>query len=89
MQLKKDILRLFLLSYAMCFCRISNRMKNKYPTAEHFIKKRLLTETEHKLLKTKNVDGWFVKWATPQLWVNRMACNVDKDIKSLNPHIKD
>ena len=89
MQLKKDILRLCLLSYSMCFCRISNRMKNRYPKAEDFIKKRLLTENEHKLLQTKNVDGWLVKWATPQLWVNRMVCNVDKDLKSLNPDIKD
>ena len=68
---------------------INNRLKNKYPKAEDFIKKRLLTENEHKLLKTKTEDGWLIKWATPQLWVNRMICNVDKDVKSLNPHIKD
>ena len=32
-----------------------------------------------------------IKWATPQLWVNRLACNVEnkKSLQSLNPHIKD
>ena len=91
MQLKKDIMRLFLLSYAMCFCRISVRLKCKLPSAQDFIKKRLLTENEYKLLKTKTKDGWLIKWATPQLWVNRLACNVEnkKSLQSLNPHIKD
>ena len=91
MQLKKDIMRLLLLSYAMCFCRISVRLKCKLPSAQDFIKKRLLTENEYKLLKTKTKDGWLLKWATPQLWVNQLACNVEnkKSLQHLNPHIKD
>ena len=91
MQLKKDIMRLFLLSYAMCFCRISIRLKRRLPSAQYFIKKRLLTENEYKLLKTKTKDGWLIKWATPQLWVNQLACNVENktSLQHLNPHIKD
>lgn len=91
MQFKKDIMRLLLLSYAMCFCRISIRLKSKLPSAQDFIEKRLLTEKEYKLLKTKTKDGWLIKWATPQLWVNRLACNVEnkKSLQVLNPHIKD
>ena len=91
MQLKKDIMRLLLLSYAMCFCRISVRLKSKLPSAQDFIDKRLLTEKEYKLLKTKTKDGWLIKWATPQLWVNRLACNVEnkKSLQDLNPNIKN
>ena len=91
MQLKKDIMRLLLLSYAMCFCRISVRLKSKLPRAQDFIDKRLLTEKEYKLLKTKTKDGWLIKWATPQLWVNRLACNVEnkKSLQYLNPNIKN
>ena len=91
MQLKKDIMRLLLLSYAMCFCRISVRLKSKLPSAQDFIEKRLLTEKEYKLLKTKTKDGWLIKWATPQLWVNRLACNVEnkKSLQDLNPNIKN
>ena len=91
MQFKKDIMRLLLLSYAMCFCRISVRLKSKLPSAQDFIDKRLLTEKEYKLLKTKTKDGWLIKWATPQLWVNRLACNVEnkKSLQNLNPNIKN
>ena len=91
MQLKKDIMRLLLLSYAMCFCRISVRLKSKLPSAQDFIDKRLLTEKEYELLKTKTKDGWLIKWATPQLWVNRLACNVEnkKSLQNLNPNIKN
>ena len=91
MKVKKDIIRLFLLSYAMCFCRISVRVKCKLPSANAFIEKRLLTEKEHKLLKTKTKDGWLVKWETPLLWANRLATNFENksSLQDINPHIKD
>ena len=92
LQLKKDIFRLALLSYAMCFCRISTRLKNKLPNAKAFIKKGLMTDSEYKLLRGRTESGWLVKWVTPQLWINRIACNVDgKNLKDLkeNKHVKD
>ena len=89
MQFKKDIIRLFLLSWTMCFCRISRRLKEHLPGPKDFIRKGLMRENEFKLLKTKSPDGWLEKWATPLLWVNKMACNVDKNVEDLNPHVED
>ena len=92
LQLKKDIFRLALLSYAMCFCRISTRLKNILPDAEAFIEKGLMTEGEYKALQANTKSGWLVKWVTPQLWINRIACSVDgKNLTKLteNKDIKD
>ena len=92
LQLKKDIFRLALLSYAMCFCRISTRLKNKLPDAQAFIEKGLMTKGEYKVLQENTKSGWLVKWVTPQLWINRIACSVDgKNLKKLteNKDIED
>ena len=78
---KKDIVRLFLLSWTMCFCRISTRLRRKFNTPLVFNSMRLLTRKEYNKLKTKNVDGWLEKWSTPLLWANKMICNVDKETK--------
>jgi hypothetical protein len=78
---KKDIVRLFLLSWTMCFCRISTRLRRKFKSPEIFNSMRLITRKEYNKLKTKNVDGWLEKWSTPLLWANKMICTVDKEMK--------
>ena len=92
LQLKKDIFRLALLSYSMCFCRISTRLKKKLPDAKAFIEKGLMTESECIALQANTHSGWLLKWVTPQLWINRIACTVDgTSLKNLNENkdIKD
>ena len=80
-QFKKDICRLFLLSWTMCFCRISCRLKKKFSNPESFIQKGLMTNAEYQKLKTGNDDGWLERWATPLLWANKMVWNVKKECK--------
>ena len=78
---KKDIVRLFLLSWTMCFCRISTRLRRKFNSPQMFNSMRLLTRKEYNKLKTKNKDGWLEKWSIPLLWANKMICIVDKEMK--------
>lgn len=80
-QFKKDICRLFLLSWTMCFCRISCRLKKKFNSPEIFIQKGLMTRLEFQKLQTGNDDGWLERWATPLLWADKMAWNVKKECK--------
>lgn len=85
---KKDIVRLFLLSWTMCFCRISTRLRRKFKNPKMFNLTQLLTRKEYKKLKTKNPDGWLEKWSTPLLWANKMICNVDKEMKDSKGNIQ-
>jgi hypothetical protein len=80
MQFKKDIIRYFLLSWAMCFCRISRRLKHNLPDSKAFLKKDLLKKAELKQLNSNTNDGWLEKWATPLLWISKMSCNVSKNV---------
>ena len=87
-QLKKDIVRLALLSWAMCFCRISKPLRAKLSKPEAFNKKRLLTKEEFNQLKIIELNSdiedsgcWFENWAIPLLWINKMVLSVDKQTK--------
>ena len=85
---KKDIVRLFLLSWTMCFCRISTRLRRKFKSPKVFNSMRLLTRKEYKQLKTKNEDGWLEKWSTPLLWANKLICTVDKEMKDTKGNLQ-
>ena len=86
-QFKKDITRLFLLSWTMCLCRISKPLKDVFPGSKSFNGKKLLTKKEYDQLKTDTDDDcWLEKWTTPLLWVNKMICSVSKDTKVLDHH---
>ena len=85
---KKDIVRLFLLSWTMCFCRISTRLRRKFKSPKVFNSMRLLTKIEYNQLKTKNEDGWLEKWSTPLLWANKLICNVEKEMKDAKGNIQ-
>ena len=85
-QFKKDIVRLALLSWTMCFCRISKPLKAKLSKPEIFNKKRLLTRKEFSQLKISELNSnkedsgcWFENWTVPLLWINKMVCTVDKE----------
>ena len=78
---KKDICRLFLLSWTMCFCRVSTRLKKQYNSPEAFYKKGLLSKKEYQKLQTGNDDGWLERWCTPLLWADKMVWNVKKECK--------
>ena len=81
-QFKKDIARLFLLSWTMCLCRISKPLKQAFPTPKSFSEKMLLTKIEYNQLKTDTDDDcWLEKWCTPLLWINKMINSVGKDTK--------
>ena len=81
-QFKKDIARLFLLSWTMCLCRISKPLKDAFPTPKSLSDKMLLTKTEYNQLKTDTDDDcWLEKWSTPLLWINKMINSVGKDTK--------
>ena len=81
-QLKKDIVRLSLLSWTMCLCRISKPLKSKFMQPEDYNQKKLLTYEEYQQLSTEtNDDSWLEKWTTPLLWVNKLVCTVTKDTK--------
>jgi len=75
---KKDICRLSFLTWAMCFCRMSCRLKEKLNNPEAFYRSGLLTEVEYAKLKTNNEDAWLERWDTPLLWANKMIWNVRK-----------
>ena len=84
---KKDIARLFLLSWTMCLCRISKPLKDAFPFPKSFNDKKLLTRREFHRLKTDtNDDCWLEKWTTPLLWVNKMICSVNKDSIIMDNH---
>ena len=79
-QFKKDIARMFLLSWSMCLCRISKPLKHVLSTPESFNSKQLLTKKEYTQLKTDTDDDcWLEKWTIPLLWINKMVCSVNKD----------
>ena len=48
---KKTVIRYALLSWTMCLSRISSPLRNKFPTAEHYMDKHLLTRREADALK--------------------------------------
>ena len=73
---KKNVARLFLLSWAMCFCRVSCRLRRRFQDAKSFNTIKLLSNNEYEKLKTKNGDGWLERWATPLLWANKMIGSV-------------
>ena len=78
-QFKKDIARLFLLSWTMCMCRISKPLKAIFPTPKHFSEKRILTSKEFKQLTTcTNDDCWLEKWSVPLVWANKMMNSIGK-----------
>ena len=81
-QFKKDIVRLSILSWTMCMCRISRSLKMKFMEPLSFNAKKLLTYQEYEMLMTpSNDDCWLEKWTTPLLWVNKMVRSVGKNIK--------
>ena len=81
-QFKKDIVRLSILSWTMCMCRISRSLKIKFMEPECFNAKKLLTYQEYEMLMTLPTDdSWLEKWTTPLLWVNKMVRLVDKNTK--------
>ena len=75
---KKDVARLFLLSWAMCFCRVSCRLRRRFQDPTAFSAIKLLSSKEYEKLKTKNGDGWLERWATPLLWANKMIGSIQK-----------
>ena len=88
-QLKKDIVRFALLSWVMCFCRISRNLKETFPNPEAFNKKQLLTSLEYSELRIKELkrdvdDGgcWLENWTIPLLWVNKLISSVGKDTQA-------
>ena len=92
---KKDVARLFLLSWAMCFCRVSCRLRRRFENPKAFQSIKLLSSKEYEKLKTKNGDGWLERWATPLLWANKMigsvrknkingTCNLHEDLVKIN-----
>ena len=90
-QFKKDIARLFLLSWCMCLCRISKPLKDAFPKPEAFNKKQLLTKKEYSQLKTDTDDDcWLEKWSTPLLWINKMIHSVGRDteVKDFTGHVE-
>ena len=49
-----------------------------------------MRENEYNELQASTEGGWLVKWVTPQLWINRIACSVNgKNLKDLNTNLKD
>ena len=92
---KKDVARLFLLSWAMCFCRVSCRLRRRFADPMSFKATKLLSNKQYEKLKTKNGDGWLERWATPLLWANKMigsvrrkernnSCNVHENLVHIN-----
>ena len=81
-QFKKDIVRLFLLSWTMCMSRASKPLKALFPKAKDFSDKQLLTTMEYKQLTTCTKDDcWLEKWSTPLIWVIKMVNSIDKNTK--------
>ena len=81
-QLKKDIVRLTLLSWTMCMSRLSKTLKSQFMEPVDYNRKKLLTYQEYEQLTTQTDDDcWLEKWSTPLLWVNKIVCNVNKDTK--------
>ena len=81
-QLKKDIVRLTLLSWTMCMSRISKNLKSKFMEPVDYNRKKLLTYQEYEQLTTQTDDDcWLEKWTIPLVWVNKIVSNVNKDTK--------
>jgi hypothetical protein len=82
-QLKKDIVRLTLLSWTMCMSRLSKTLKLKFMEPVDYNRKKLLTYQEYEQLTTETDDDcWLEKWTIPLVWVNKIVYNVNKDTKA-------
>ena len=78
---RRTIVRYYLLSWAMCLSRISRRLYRTLPKANAFNRKKLLHSAEAKKLNVFRRNGyehenWREKWTTPLVWINKMAYDI-------------
>ena len=80
-ELRKTIIRYYLLSWTMCLSRISTRLNRAFKDAHAFNKKKLLLEREYYELNCgTGSDIWIEKWTTPLLWINKMTNDSDVQV---------
>ena len=91
-QLRITIIRYFLLSWTMCFSRISRPMNEKFKNAHALNRKELMLKREFDELSCGTErDSWREKWTTPLSWVTKMVNDIEvknnKSVKILD--VKD
>ena len=76
-QLKKTIIRYYLLSWTMCLSRMSTALHKTFPNEGNYYNKGLLTEREFHGVRCRSAsESWTEKWTTPLLWINKLANNL-------------
>ena len=83
-QMQTTIVRYFLLSWTMCFSRMSTPLYDKFKNEHALNRKKLMLKREFDALTCGiGGDSWREKWSTPLSWVTKMVNDVDKDNKGI------
>ena len=94
-QLSITIIRYFLLSWTMCFSRMSTPLYEKFKNAHELNNKKLMLKREFDELCWNGLDSdktgtdrWREKWSTPLSWVTKMVNDIGKVDKTEPDKVK-
>ena len=89
-ELRMTIMRYCFLSWTMCLSRISTGLNPNFGNAYNYNQKRLLAKGEFDaLVYGASHTNWREQWATPLLWANKMANDLDNDNLNSGAKVKD